>query len=410
MECKLEQVDGNGKSESDGISVRMKDLIFCGNVTHYKRSIFQHPLRHKTMSTPPENNAFFQTILEKCSKLSFFSVSLLIHIVIVASLGSAVLVREMIPKETFVATTDTSNFLEESTEPAGPPADEPVEFDELTFSPEPSNAAPASAPSQLSALATDSVTNSSNFTVTAASAIPSMGTSMSNTAANTAMAVGAVGQASGGRGSSGGLKTGTLFGVTVTSSKMGVILDVSGSAHPHLTAALTEIDKNFSDALIYLNPGTGMRESATEKMFDIVPLRQAMRAIKAPKHDDGARQVANAMKKYPDADKYFDRLSKRDTVFLYNNVPERRDHMISGTHFIFEELMKQNVDTIYWFADFADAIDAEIAKKLERDLKRSGIKLIAHNFAGKPVRKEAEAMVKATGGTSISEIPGSVKR
>jgi len=49
-----------------------------------------------------------------------------------------------------------------------------------------------------------------------------------------------------------------LFGAQVTASKLGVILDVSGSAHSHLRAALAEINSKFPDAVVVGVVGCGM--------------------------------------------------------------------------------------------------------------------------------------------------------
>ncbi len=119
-------------------------------------------------------------LLESLSKLSFFTVSLLLHVVLVSLLGSAVLVKEMIPRETFVAVPDTDGFLSEVEVSSAPPAEQTSEFEEMTFAPEAMEAstAPAVAVAALSALATDS-SAASTFSVNPATATQNFGNSMS---------------------------------------------------------------------------------------------------------------------------------------------------------------------------------------------------------------------------------------
>ena len=44
---------------------------------------------------------------------------------------------------------------------------------------------------------------------------------------------------------------------------------------------------------------------------------------------------------------------------------------------------------------------------MTRQLKRNRVKVIAHNFMGKPVKAEAAEMAKVTGGATIEVVPGS---
>jgi len=61
-----------------------------------------------------------------------------------------------------------------------------------------------------------------------------------------------------GWGSGGG--GGSLFGTKIKSNNLGVILDISGSAHEHLDKAFTEIDKSFPKSHIVLVVGCGMTD------------------------------------------------------------------------------------------------------------------------------------------------------
>lgn len=92
--------------------------------------------------------------------------------------------------------------------------------------------------------------------------------------------------------------------------------------------------------------------------------------------------------------------SRRDNLFLLYGGD------IHAANFAFDYLLQQNADTIYWFSDFADSIDQATIDELTKKLRRNRVKVIAHNFLGKPVRTEAKQMVEAVGGTTIEVIPG----
>jgi hypothetical protein len=78
----------------------------------------------------------------------------------------------------------------------------------------------------------------------------------------------------------------------------------------------------------------------------------------------------------------------------------------AAANYALDYLINQDVDTIYWFADFADRIDKGSIEEVEKDLRRNRVKLIAHNFMGKPVRADVKEMAEKTGGTTIEVVPG----
>ncbi len=170
-----------------------------------------------------------KTIIERIAKAQFFTISLFLHILLVLSLGSAVLYREMVPKDQFVSTEALSTFLEGEAESAGPPAEEPVEFEDLTAGP--MNTEVASAPPiSLAALATDSATASSNFSVTAAGATQNFGTSMAGTSTDLGISgLGAAGAGSN-RTSLGGKASGVqFFQAKTTGERFAFLIDSTWS-------------------------------------------------------------------------------------------------------------------------------------------------------------------------------------
>lgn len=205
---------------------------------------------------------------------------------------------------------------------------------------------------------------------------------------------------------------GSLFGRQVNSANLGVILDVSGSAHIHLDKTIIEIEENFPTAHIIFVVGCGMSDGKhafaggggkvpgkprvvpysdidSEKEYNSLP-----RSV--PAQLEGFFRKVDA-KRNEELRKKF---SKRDNLYaLYGGD-------IQGTNFAFDFLLDINVDTIYWFADFADGINKEVIEDLTKDLRRSGVTVISHNFLGKPVGALATEMTKKTGGQTIELIPG----
>ncbi len=206
--------------------------------------------------------------------------------------------------------------------------------------------------------------------------------------------------------------TGGLFGLQVTSSNLGVVLDVSGSAHKHLDKTIAEIDKNFPTAHMVLVVGCGMSDGkgAFAGGGGKVPGKPrvvAYRDIESEKqYNSLKRSVPGQLedffkktgeKRSKELRRYFE---KRENLYvLYGGD-------ILAANFAFDYVMERNVDTIYWFADFADNINGNTVDDLGKRLQRNGIKVIAHNFLGKPVAPKVKEMAEKTGGQTIEIIPG----
>lgn len=209
------------------------------------------------------------------------------------------------------------------------------------------------------------------------------------------------------RGSSGG-----VFGVQVTSGNLGVILDISGSAHAHLDKAIAEIDKNFPLAHMVLVVGCGMSDitNTIKGGGGVVPGEPRVVTygnLNSEKEYNSLARSAPAQlelffkkigaKQSKELRRYF---KKRENLYLLYGGD------VKATNFAFDHVLERKVDTIYWFADFADGIDAKITGDLTKKMKRDGVTVIAHNFLGKPVGKLVEEMTKETGGRTIALVPG----
>jgi len=79
---------------------------------------------------------------------------------------------------------------------------------------------------------------------------------------------------------------------------------------------------------------------------------------------------------------------------------------IHAANFAFDHVLDQNVDTIYWFADFRDNCEQPQVDDLEKRLRSNRCTLIAHNFHGQPVRWNIAEMIEKIGGKTIQVVPG----
>jgi len=206
--------------------------------------------------------------------------------------------------------------------------------------------------------------------------------------------------------------SGSLFGRQVTAKNLGVILDISGSAHSHLDKVITEIDKNFPLAHIILVVGCGMSdgEGAIGGGGGKVPGKP--RIIPYKKRD--SEKPYNTLERSAPGqmESFYRRVGGERAKELRKHFDER-DNLyalygadILGTNFAFKYLLDLNVDTIYWFADFADHIDPKIIEDLTKQILRNRVTVISHNFLGIAVGKLATEMAEKTGGYTIETIPG----
>jgi len=196
-----------------------------------------------------------------------------------------------------------------------------------------------------------------------------------------------------------------LFGATVTAKNLGVVLDVSRSAHPHLDKAIAEIDRSFADAPIILVSGCALGISTAGDELSDGERFQLYDRLPAKALDQPNRKVSQQLATF------FAKLGSEKSEELKRYFKQRGNiHLIyEGNPFdadtALERLIRMRVDTIYWFADFEDPIRAPAAEELRKKLLDDGITLIAHNFSGKPVVPEVKQIAKATGGTTIEKIP-----
>ncbi len=363
------------------------------------------------MSSSPAPTDIVQRLLARLTASRFVTFSVLLHAIFVLTVGGTVLFRVTAEPPDFEAGAE-GMIIEDGTpaEPPGPPVAQTLD----QFTPQvPTLSAPLNALTTISQLAP-------TFTVAAVPDAPTRGLSDSM---KTAMATlgdrlpqggGGGGMGGGPMSRLGGTRTAMIFGKKVMANKLGVILDVSGSAHPHLAGAVTEIQKGFADATLILYPGCGLTN------FDGKPEHDIRKYSTIPKKEFEAgatnfttpAQLAKALKI-----EEFEKMTKRPTVketlfvswYAEKGAEGKFDgtspKLIGRTQVAFEELIRRGVDTIYWFADFADAVDPRVVDRLETQLAGKRIKLHVHNFAGKKIHPEITALAEKLGGTVNTEKP-----
>lgn len=208
--------------------------------------------------------------------------------------------------------------------------------------------------------------------------------------------------------------TADMFGMKFSATNLGVVLDISGSAQAHLDKALREIDKSFPAAYIMLVVGCGISEtnglSGRISGQRIVPGKP--RVIAWDEQSKEAEYISYERGPIAQLGSFYRKMGETRSKELKQYFDNRKNLFllyggdVNAANYAFDFLIKQDVDTIYWFADFTDRIESPVILDLIRTLKRKSIKVIAHNFMGKAVRAEVKEMAKQTGGATIELIPG----
>jgi hypothetical protein len=326
--------------------------------------------------------------------LGTLGISCLLHGVLFFAVGGWVLIRATAPK--VMPTPAESPAL---TQELTPPPELP---DDATSVPTPETAPPEQTQPAAGLPSTDVLTASvasPSFTLP-----PAIGIQLPGSPG--ASASGQSGTADKAAAATQKIVIGNILGARVESAKLGVILDVSGSAHEYLPSVINSIFGTFSDAVIVLSMGGGMANQ-TNKILPYakaVPAKadQQLRKDGPPPQQWGRSVLAQinwARTRGPRFTQLFDKLKERPEVYYLSGPGD-----YSSTQYAFTELYKHGVDTIYWFSDFEDPINENIAKKVLREAGERNIKVIVHNFSGKTNvqgLKPAREIAEATGGSVI---------
>jgi hypothetical protein len=353
------------------------------------------------MSPPSAGPKIFERIVYWVSASRFLTISLIVHLIAILVIGGAVLYKAMEMRPEFEA--DSRGLVDEADVAEPPP--EPVEREVLEqFSQQaPVLTAPLIA-----------ITSNSVASTRAVFALPNARVNGMSGARNGAglppgdslLKGGAMG--AGGLARLGGSKMAMIFGKKISARKLGVILDVSGSAHPYLAGAIAEIQKGFADATLILYPGCGLtsfegKSGHVIRKYSSITKREIERGRGDFSTSSDIVEVLEI--------KEFEEMTKRSTVknnlFVswFDEKGGSADELIGRTQVAFDDLMKRGVDTIYWFADFTDRIDGEVVSTLSSQLGKRKIVLHVHNFAGDRINSMITDMAEESGGTVSTDRP-----
>lgn len=352
-------------------------------------------------AAPSETRDIFERIRDRIAASRFLTFSLFVHAIIIVLAGSVVLFRATEEPPDFQS--DSGGLIVDAGTPDLPQdsASGP-EMKEFT-PPTPSVAAPL-----LPVLATTAQVP--NWSVNTGADAQARGIANSIKGSLASLGGGAgngTGFGAGELGRLNGMRTATIFGKKVTAAKLGVILDVSYSAHRHLAGAVTEIQKGFKDATIILYPGCGLTDFGSRSGHEI---RKFSSITKKEIEKNGVKMstlgMLTAALKIEDFESMTKRPSVKEHLFVsWFDGEGGRAGLISRTQVAFDELIKHGVDSIYWFADFRDAVQAPVVEKLSSDLAKRKITLHVHNFAGQEIKPLVTAMAENSGGTVNTEKP-----
>lgn len=342
------------------------------------------------MSTSPTPVNFNKDGKRNMLPFGALGLSLLVHVAVLLMVGGAVLVQGIIPKESFLVSDAASSLDESMVLPEAPPEEvmeKPV-VEQLTDLSQTSSQASDSADLSADVIIASSPNGSMNLMPVMSNAVSPLGNSL-----------GAGMGTKGTRGSgSPTAKMVNLFGNPLESSSLGVVLDVSGSTHKLLLPVMEEIDKKYGNAKTVLAIGCGMSTKLTD-----VTVKPFQGSNPDPVKDkSGARttlgQLVMAAGKNAELDKYIKKLKHREDVWYVQGGD------IFATRFAFEKLIEEKVDTIFWFADFADAVAVSEAEELAKKLRSANIKVILFDFTGNATKPAPLILPQKTGGKAISQI------
>lgn len=198
----------------------------------------------------------------------------------------------------------------------------------------------------------------------------------------------------------------SMFGMELKNTrKIAVVIDVSRSMTRYLPAVVSELDKIARQSVLVMHYGCGLRE-AKERVDDKVRKAEGEAFATFWQNWQGTASLRMTEEerrklKYDPSQpmplaQIYERLAGRPGTYFIN---------FNGTSQTQVALMSNEVleaDTIYWFADFQDAVSDEVMTDVLRKLKGRKQKLYMHaSTRGKAFDQVREALVMPLGGEVI---------
>lgn len=167
------------------------------------------------------------------------------------------------------------------------------------------------------------------------------------------------------------VKSGNIFGVDIDAARFGVILDASGSMHPHLSKLRAEIARDFPDAALAEVIGCFCHESLEVPWFFVDPLSFNPSPPKVPTWEIMNKSISSGW--------------SQNTVSAFSALIDIK-----------------KVDAIYWFSDFRDSIDNDTIAMLSDKITDNGVIIYVHTLEKDPP-KIILKLVKKSGGEVIKK-------
>ncbi len=198
----------------------------------------------------------------------------------------------------------------------------------------------------------------------------------------------------------------SMFGMELKNTrKIAVVIDVSRSMTRYLPAVVSELDKIARQSVLVMHYGCGLRE-AKERVDDKVRKAEGEAFATFWQNWQGTASLRMTEEerrklKYDPSQpmplaQIYERLAGRPGTYFIN---------FNGTSQTQVALMSNEVleaDTIYWFADFQDAVSDEVMTDVLRKMKGRKQKLYMHaSTRGKAFDQVREALVMPLGGEVI---------
>lgn len=198
----------------------------------------------------------------------------------------------------------------------------------------------------------------------------------------------------------------TMFGKEIKDArKIAVVMDVSRSMTGYLPSVVKELDKIARQSVLVLYFGCGLsktkgrvddkvRKAEGELFASFWQNWEGTAAVNMPA-DERKKLKYDPAKPMP-LEKIYEKLAGRNgTYFIdFNGIGHTHSALMSN------EVME--ADTVYWFADFEDAVDEDIMADVRRKLKGRKQKLYMHaSKRGRSFELVREGLVVPLGGEVI---------
>lgn len=199
----------------------------------------------------------------------------------------------------------------------------------------------------------------------------------------------------------------TMFGMELKETRrIAVVMDVSRSMTRYLPAVVKELDKIARQSVLVMHYGCGLKADGKERVDDRVRKAdgedfatfwqnwQGTASLRMSS-DDRRKLKFDSGKPMPLENIYAKLAGRPGTYYInFNGASQTQAALMCN------EVME--ADTIYWFADFQDAVAEEVLEQVRRKLKGRRQKLYMHASArGKAFDQVREGLVVPLGGEVI---------